>query len=113
MAAISIREGLQDFNDRNRDIIGRDLQIGIGINSGEVIVGNIGSEDRMDYTAIGDTVNVASRIEAMTKGHPDAILISENTYRSSSHAIDATEWDPMPIRGKTEPVKIYEVIGAK
>lgn len=113
MAALAIRDGLKHFNDRNRAVIGRDLQIGIGINSGEVIVGNIGSEDRMDYTAIGDTVNVASRIEALTKGHPDAILISENTYHSASDIINARELGPMPIRGKAEPIKIYEVIGAK
>ncbi len=60
----------------------------------------------MDYTAVGDTVNVASRIEALTKGNPDAILISENTYRSASDIIDAHEWEPMPIRGKSEPIKI-------
>ncbi|HZK76998.1 MAG TPA: adenylate/guanylate cyclase domain-containing protein [Candidatus Kapabacteria bacterium] len=113
LSALSIREGLVAFNDRNRAIIGRDLEIGISVNSGEVIVGNIGSEDRMDYTAIGDTVNLASRIESLTKGHPNAILISESTYRSASHAIEAREWEPISIRGKAEPVKIYEVTGAK
>lgn len=113
MAALAIRDGLKEFNERNRETIGRDMQIGIGINSGEVIVGNIGSEERMDYTAIGDTVNVASRIESLTKAHPNAILISENTFRSAGHAIETREWEPMQVRGKSAPIKIYEVLGAK
>ena len=113
MAALDIRDGLRKFNDRNRERIGHDIEIGIGINSGEVIVGNIGSEDRMDYTAIGDTVNVAARIESLTKGHPNAILLSESSYRSVEDLIEVREWEAMPVRGKSEPIEIYEVTRLK
>jgi class 3 adenylate cyclase len=113
MAALSIRQGLMEFNEKHRETIGEDITIGIGINTGEVIVGNIGSEDRFEYTAIGDTVNVASRIEAATKAIPNGILISENTYRAAEHIIEARACDPVELRGKAEKVKLYEVLNAK
>jgi adenylate cyclase len=112
-AALAIRHGLVDFNEKYRDIIGKDITIGIGINTGEVIVGNIGSEDRVDYTAIGDTVNVASRIESLTKSLPNGILISENTYKPAAHMIQVKEWEPIELRGRAEKTKLYEVISAK
>ncbi len=85
--------------------------IGIGINSGDMIVGNIGCEKRMDYTVIGDNVNLASRLCGLAKGNQ--VLISEATYQLIRHAVEANELPHVHVKGKAEPVKIYEVVDLK
>lgn len=85
--------------------------IGIGINSGEVIVGNIGCEKQMDYTAIGDAVNLAARLCGAAVG--GQILISENTYRIVAGRIQADKLPPIQVKGKEEPIQIYQVTGIK
>jgi|GEM_PF-349501 len=85
--------------------------IGIGVNSGEVIVGNIGCEKQMDYTAIGDTVNLASRLCSAAAG--GQILISENTYQLVAERIQAEKLPPIQVKGKEEPIQIYQVTGLK
>ena len=90
---------------------GRSVNFGVGVHVGEAVVGNIGSVHRMDYTAIGDTVNTASRIEG--KAEKGELLISEETYELVKDRIDVEFKDAMSLKGKSEPVRVYRVKGIK
>jgi len=88
---------------------GRSVSFGIGINSGPAVVGNIGSQERLDYTAIGDTVNLAARLESNAK--PGQILISKETYERVKERFQVTTLDPIKVKGKENLVQIYQVEG--
>ena len=85
------------------------IRIGIGINSGAAIVGNMGSEARMEYTAIGDTVNIAARLESATKDCGQDILISEFTYEAVRGVFEAVRIGSVSVKGRAEPVMTYAV----
>ena len=86
------------------------LQTRTGINSGNLVAGNIGSEKRMDYTAIGDTVNLASRLEGVNKIYQTNIVLSESTYNLVKEEFLCRELDSLRVKGKNEPTKIFELI---
>jgi len=86
------------------------LKTRTGINSGTLVAGNIGSDKRMDYTAIGDTVNLGSRLEGVNKIYQTNIIISEKTYDDIKDVFLCRELDYLRVKGKTEPTRIYELI---
>lgn len=86
------------------------IDIGIGLNTGYAVAGNMGSSHRMDYTVMGDTINLGSRLEGTNKQYGTRIIISEFTYAKVKDRIYARELDDIRVKGKHEPVKIYELI---
>lgn len=109
--ALDMRHRLQEFNLSRPDQA--QFKIGIGISSGEVVSGNIGSQKRMDYTVIGDGVNLSSRLEGITKQYGCDIILSEFTYQLCSDYILVRELDKVRVKGKQKAVSIYELISAK
>ena len=87
------------------------LDIGIGVNTGDMVVGNMGSEMRFDYTVMGDSVNLGSRLEGINKEYGTNIVISEFTYEAVKHVLQCRELDSVRVKGKARPVKIYELVG--
>ncbi len=93
------------------DDVGAPLGMRIGINSGRALVGNIGSDTRLNYTAIGDTVNIASRLEGVAKSYGVGIVIGESTRRSAGDAIVVRELDRIAVLGRAEGIAIFELLG--
>jgi adenylate cyclase len=89
------------------------FDVRIGIATGEVLVGSIGSELMMNYTVMGDTVNLASRLEGANKEYGGRILVSEATINGASDAIEAREIDRVVTRGQTRPQAVFEIMGGK
>jgi class 3 adenylate cyclase/tetratricopeptide (TPR) repeat protein len=110
-AALAMRERMDGINARWTDRLGESVELHIGINSGQVVAGQIGSEHGGGYSATGDTINTASRLQNAAK--PSQILVSVNTYRLTRGAFDFRRLTPIKVRGKREPVTVYELRRAK
>jgi adenylate cyclase len=111
--AVEMRDKLAEFNQQR--IANGELPIGIGmgIHSDEVISGNIGSSKRMELTSIGDGVNLASRLESASKQYGTDLIISDNTYKEYKDRLYVRELDFITVKGKSEPVIVYELVGIR
>ena len=111
--AVKMRVKLAEFNQQR--IANGELPIGIGmgIHSDEVISGNIGSSKRMELTSIGDGVNLASRLESASKQYGTDLIISDNTYKEYKDRLYVRELDFITVKGKSEPVIVYELVGIR
>ncbi|MDX9870817.1 MAG: adenylate/guanylate cyclase domain-containing protein [Clostridia bacterium] len=110
-AAWAMKEGAVPLQKRLQEKFGRNVQFGIGVNTGPAVIGNIGASFRMDYTAIGDTVNTAARLES--NAQPGQILISEAVYEQVKEKVEAASLGEIKVKGKAQGVPVYQLDGVK
>ncbi|MDE3089021.1 MAG: AAA family ATPase, partial [Chloroflexota bacterium] len=111
-AALGILTSIQDYAQELRaKKLAENFQMRVGLNTGPVVVGNIGSDLHMEYLAVGDTVNLASRMQSAAE--PNTILISENTHRLAPSLFEFEDGGKISVKGKTEPVQVYRVLGER
>lgn len=108
-AAQRMLQELDKFNEEQARKGGVHIRIGIGIHSGMLIAGNIGSDRKMEYTVIGDTVNIASRVQDLTKEFGVEIMITQGCYEAAGKAVPARLLPPVLVKGKELPLTVYEV----
>lgn len=107
-AGTLMRDAIMEFNIRQKQVGGPVLRVGMGIHCGEVVVGHVGGAKRMEYTVIGDTVNMASRIQALHRKYGKSILLSAEAYKVVQTAHPATSTLPLLIvQGKSDPIQVY------
>jgi adenylate cyclase len=110
--ALQMVSGLAKLNEKLKSSGRPPIGIGIGLNTGQVNVGNMGSARRLSWTVMGDNVNLASRLEGITKEYHVQLIVSEATYRHVASHFVCRELDKIRVKGKTQPVNIYELMDA-
>jgi len=110
LAALDMVDGIARFNKEQIKLGKPEFKTGIGVNYGEVTVGNIGTDKKMDYTVIGDAVNLASRLEGLTKEYGQDLIISETLFDEVKEKIPCRFLDTVAVKGKTKGVKIYSAV---
>lgn len=111
--AVEMQKRLNELRQKRNVSPDKQINIRIGINSGEVVVGNIGGENRFDYTVMGDNVNLASRLEGANKQYGSDIMIGENSYEMVKDKILTRELDRIKVKGKQNPTQVYQLIGLR
>jgi class 3 adenylate cyclase/tetratricopeptide (TPR) repeat protein len=109
-AALAMQRAMGEYGEKIEKECGVEFKMRVGINSGPVIIGSVGNDLRMDYTAIGDTVNLASRMETMAK--PGTILVSADTYKIARDFFKFEPLGEVEVKGKEEPVETYQLLEA-
>ena len=107
-------EMLSHLERLNKELINENslpIKIGIGLNTGEVVVGNMGSNQRFDYSCLGDAVNLAARLEGQSKGYGVEIVLGEETQKDMEEEFTMVELDKIAVKGKKEAVNIYTTLG--
>ncbi len=112
-ACLEMRKALAELNSKRMNKGQSPIMIGMGLHSGPAISGTIGSDDRMEYTVIGDTVNMTSRIESSTKAFGTDLLISEATAKAVESEFALERAGAAEVKGKSEPLNLYKVVGYK
>src|SRR3990172_1698858 len=109
LAGLDIVRSVRPFRERIRREYGLDFKLRVGINTGPVVVGEVGSDLQMEYTAMGDAVNLAARMEQTAL--PGTVQITQHTYRLGAPFLDVYEVDSLEVKGRQEPVQAYRVLG--
>jgi adenylate cyclase len=112
-AAIDMQEELSKLNVQLAEEELPTIAIGIGINTGEALVGNMGSDQRFDYSVIGDAVNVAARLESSSKTLGKTVVVGDRTYKAAKYDYNFDYIDSITVKGKSEPVKVYTINNTK
>ena len=108
--ALDMIKKLEEINASLNSTLNENIEVGIGINYGPIIAGNLGSKDRLSYSMTGDAVNTAKRIESLTKDLPNAILISQSIFDKTKNIISTKPWGKVKVKGKNKKINVFQVI---
>lgn len=108
--AIDMIKKLEKINGDLNDILSEKITVGIGLNYGPIIAGNLGSNDRLTYAITGDVVNTAKRIESLTSDLPNSILINESIYEKTKDLVSTKPWGELSVKGKEKKIMVYQII---
>jgi len=111
--SLEMQEELVNLRKKWKEAAKPDLYVRIGLNTGAMVAGNMGAASRLDYTVMGDSVNLGSRLEGANKQYNTSIMISEYTYEAAKNDIEVRFLDSLRVKGKKLPVKVYELLGRK